>query len=178
VNRSDFPGVNGWHYLDTAATAQKPQIVIDAMSRAMGVDYATVHRGVYKRSADMTLAFEAARNRVASFIGANSENEIIFTKGATEGINLVAQCWPSVPGHGRRVLLSQLEHHSNIVPWQLAGWQVDVCPLTADGQIDLQCARLSARCEARGGIGSQNWRMLSAGWLSGGPAPARQRRGD
>jgi cysteine desulfurase / selenocysteine lyase len=139
-HRADFPGVGDWHYLDTAATAQKPQIVIDAMSRAMGADYATVHRGVYKRSADMTLAFEAARNGVASFIGATSENEIIFTKGATEGINLVAQCWPSVPGHGRRVLLSQLEHHSNIVPWQLAGWQVDVCPLTADGQIDLEAA--------------------------------------
>ncbi len=138
-HRQDFPGVNGWHYLDTAATAQKPQAVIDAMTRAMGVDYATVHRGVYKRSADMTVAFEAARRRVASFIGGR-EDEIVFTKGATEGINLVAQCWPGVPGHGRRVLLSQLEHHSNIVPWQLAGWQIDVCPLTNDGQIDLDAA--------------------------------------
>ncbi len=138
--RDDFPGLAGhWHYLDTAATAQKPQVVIDAMTRAMGTDYATVHRGVYKRSADMTLAFEAARRRVASFIGAQAD-EIVFTKGATEGINLVAQCWPGVPGHGRRVLLSQLEHHSNIVPWQLAGWQVDVCPLTADGRIDLDAA--------------------------------------
>jgi cysteine desulfurase / selenocysteine lyase len=137
--RSDFPGVGNWHYLDTAATAQKPQAVIDAMSRAMGADYATVHRGVYARSANMTLAFEAARSRVASFIGGR-EDEIVFTKGATEGINLVANCWPAVPGHKRRVLLSQLEHHSNIVPWQMAGWQVDVCPLTADGQIDLDAA--------------------------------------
>jgi cysteine desulfurase / selenocysteine lyase len=140
--RADFPGIVGsdgasnWHYLDTGATAQKPQAVIEAMTRAMGVDYATVHRGVYKRSADMTLAFEAARRRVAAFIGAASENEIVFVRGATEGINLVAH---SVPEKGR-VLLSQLEHHSNIVPWQLAGWQVDVCPLTPDGRIDLDAA--------------------------------------
>ncbi len=142
--KADFPSLAAkdgsvWHYLDTAATAQKPQIVLDAMMRAGGVDYATVHRGVYKRSADMTLAFEAARARVATFIGGR-DDEIVFTKGATEAINLVAQCWPAVPGHGRRVLLSQLEHHSNIVPWQIAGWQVDVCPLTTDGQIDLDAA--------------------------------------
>lgn len=133
---TDFPGLaNNWHYLDTAATAQKPQVVLDAMMRAGGVDYATVHRGVYARSADMTLAYEAARRRVASFIGAG-EDEIIFTRGATEGINLVANSYPEKG----RVLLSQLEHHSNIVPWQLAGWQVDVCRLTPDGQIDLDAA--------------------------------------
>ncbi len=134
-HRADFPGVGSWHYLDTAATAQKPQAVIDATVNAMGRDYATVHRGVYARSADMTLAYEAARRRVAQFIGASSENEIVFTKGATEGINLVAQTHPR-----GRVLLSQLEHHSNIVPWQLAGYDIDVCPLTADGQIDLDAA--------------------------------------
>ncbi len=140
IREADFPGLaNNWHYLDTAATAQKPQQVLDAMMRAGGVDYATVHRGVYARSADMTLAFEAARRKVAAFIG-GQENELVFTRGATEAINLVARCWPGVPGHSRRVLLSQLEHHSNIVPWQLAGWQVDVCPLTADGQIDLDAA--------------------------------------
>ncbi len=136
-NRADFPGLaNNWHYLDTAATAQKPQAVIDAIARAYGPDYATVHRGVYARSADMTLAYEAARRRVAGFIGAQSENEVVFVRGATEGINLVAQSYPKKG----RVLLSQLEHHSNIVPWQLAGWQVDVCPLTADGHIDLDAA--------------------------------------
>jgi cysteine desulfurase / selenocysteine lyase len=135
--RRQFPGVGDWHYLDTAATAQKPQVVLDAMMRA--ADYATVHRGVYKRSADMTLAYEAARRRVASFLG-GQEDEIVFTRGATEAINLVAQCYPGVPGKSRRVLLSMLEHHSNIVPWQLAGWQVDVCPLTADGRIDLDAA--------------------------------------
>jgi cysteine desulfurase/selenocysteine lyase len=105
------------------------------MLRAGGEDYATVHRGVYARSANMTLAYEAARRRVAVFLG-GQEDEIVFTRGATEAINLVAQCYPEKG----RVLLSQLEHHSNIVPWQLAGWHVDVCPLTADGQIDLDAA--------------------------------------
>lgn len=134
-HRADFPGIGSWHYLDTAATAQKPQFVIDAIARAYGPDYATVHRGVYARSANMTLAYEAARRRVARFIGATSENEIVFVRGATEGINLVAQTHPR-----GRVLLSQLEHHSNIVPWQLAGYEIDVCPLTADGRIDLDAA--------------------------------------
>jgi cysteine desulfurase/selenocysteine lyase len=134
--KADFPGLaNDWHYLDTAATAQKPLAVIDAMARAMGADYATVHRGVYARSANMTLAYEAARRRVASFIGGR-EDEIVFLRGATEAINLVAYSYPDKG----RVLLSQLEHHSNIVPWQLAGWGVDVCPLTADGKIDLDAA--------------------------------------
>jgi cysteine desulfurase/selenocysteine lyase len=132
----DFPGLaGGWHYLDTAATAQKPQAVIDAMVRALGADYATVHRGVYARSAEMTLAFEAARAKVAALVGGKPE-ELVFTRGATEAINLVAYQYPNKG----RVLLSTLEHHSNIVPWQLAGWQVDVCPLTADGQIDLDAA--------------------------------------
>ena len=139
--RRDFPGLfnadgTPWHYLDSAATAQKPQVVIDAMTRALGADYATVHRGVYTRSAEMTLGYEAARRRVAAFIGGR-EDELVFTRGATEAINLVAYCWPKKSG---RVLLSALEHHSNIVPWQLAGWQVDVCPLTADGRIDLDIA--------------------------------------
>jgi len=134
--RADFPGLTpGWHYLDSAATAQKPQAVIDATVAAMGRDYATVHRGVYARSADMTLAYEAARRRIAAFIGAG-EDQVAFVRGATEAINLVAY---SHPRKGR-VLLSTLEHHSNIVPWQLAGWQVDVCPLTADGRIDLDAA--------------------------------------
>jgi len=142
--RADFPGIDGWHYLDTAATAQKPRVVIDAMARALGQDYATVHRGVYARSAHMTLAFEAARQRVARFIGAPSQNEIVFVRGATEAINLVAHSWGSLLKAGDRILLSQLEHHSNIVPWQLLrdrmGIEIDVCPLTAEGEIDLDAA--------------------------------------
>ncbi len=140
--RSQFPGLAGdWAYLDTAATAQKPQVVIDAIARACGADYATVHRGVYKRSADMTEAFEAARTRVARFIGAPDPAEIVFVRGATEAINLVAQSWGGTQlRRGDRVLLSQLEHHSNIVPWQLLrdriGIEIDVAPLTADHRID------------------------------------------
>ncbi|WP_397506689.1 cysteine desulfurase [Qipengyuania sp. R86523] len=131
-----------WHYLDTAATAQKPQAVIDAMTRALGVDYATVHRGVYGRSAQMTLGYEAARRRVAEFIGAKGEDEVIFVRGATEAINLVAASWGMAQiGEGDRIVLSMLEHHSNIVPWQMVaertGAQIDVCPLTEDGRIDL-----------------------------------------
>lgn len=140
---ADFPAIpQGWAYLDTAATAQKPQPVIDAINRGYAETYATVHRGVYQRSADMTLAYEAARRKVARFIGAGSADEIVFVRGATEGINLVAQCWAREQlKAGDRILLSTLEHHSNIVPWQMAaervGAEIDVIPLTADHRIDL-----------------------------------------
>ena len=140
---ADFPAIpQGWAYLDTAATAQKPQPVIDAIARAYGETYATVHRGVYQRSADMTLAYEAARQKVARFIGAASPDEIVFVRGATEGINLVAHCWAATQlKAGDRILLSMLEHHSNIVPWQMAaervGAAIDVLPLTQDHRIDL-----------------------------------------
>lgn len=147
--KADFPGLvaadgREWHYLDTAATAQKPQAVIDSVSNALGRDYATVHRGVYARSAEMTLAYEAARRRVAAFVGGH-EDEIVFTRGATEAINLVASSWGSANLQpGDRILLSLLEHHSNIVPWQLVaertGAVIDVCPLTGDGRIDLDAA--------------------------------------
>src|ERR1700709_2631160 len=89
---SDFPAIpDGWAYLDTAATAQKPRAVIDAIMRGSSETYATVHRGVYQRSPEMTVAFEASRQRVARFIGARSPEEVIFVRGATEAINLVAQ---------------------------------------------------------------------------------------
>jgi len=140
---SDFPAIpDGWAYLDTAATAQKPKPVLDAIARAYGETYATVHRGVYQRSADMTLAYEASRMRVAKFIGARSADEIVFVRGATEAINLVAQSWGGTfLKAGDRILLSRLEHHSNIVPWQLlrdrTGIEIDVAPLTQDRKIDL-----------------------------------------
>jgi cysteine desulfurase/selenocysteine lyase len=139
--RDDFPGLAGnWAYLDTAATAQKPQMVIDAIARAYGPDYATVHRGVYERSATMTMRFEEAREKVARFIGAASANEIVFVRGATEAINLVAQSWGQRLQPGDRIILSALEHHSNIVPWQMlrdrSGIAIDIAPLTADGRID------------------------------------------
>lgn len=139
---ADFPAIPaGWAYLDTAATSQKPRPVLDAIARGYGETYATVHRGVYQRSADMTLAFEAARERVARFIGGKPQ-ETIFVRGATEGINLVAQCWAGTQlKAGDRILLSTLEHHSNIVPWQMVaekvGAEIDVIPLTPDQRIDL-----------------------------------------
>src|SRR5688500_1472953 len=135
--RGQFPAIEGWHYLDSAATAQKPQAVIDAITEAYACQYATVHRGVYQRSSEMTGRYEAARAAAAGLIGGQA-NDLIFTRGATEAINLVAY---ALPREGRRrVLVSTLEHHSNIVPWQLAGFQVDAAPLTADGHIDLDAA--------------------------------------
>lgn len=156
--RTDFPGLfnadgSVWHYLDTAASAQKPQAVIDAMARALGRDYATVHRGVYSRSAEMTLGYEAARRRIAQFIGGR-ESEIVFVRGATEAINLVAASWGGANLRaGDRVVLSALEHHSNIVPWQMVaertGAGIDICPLTEDGRIDLDwlAANISPRTQ-------------------------------
>ncbi|MEM6474563.1 MAG: SufS family cysteine desulfurase [Pseudomonadota bacterium] len=169
--RADFPGLKtaegaDWHYLDTGATAQKPRQVIDAMARAMGEDYATVHRGVYSRSAEMTLAYEAARRTIAAFLGGREE-EIVFTRGATEAINLVANSWGRANlKPGDRILLSQLEHHSNIVPWQMiaeaTGAVIDVCPLTDDHRIDLDVAedmlterhKLVALCHVSNVLGS------------------------
>jgi len=151
--RADFPAIEGWTYLDSAATAQKPKAVIDAIARAYGRDYATVHRGVYARSASMTEAYEAARERVARFVGAGSASEIVFVRGATEAINLVAQSWGRRLKAGDRILISELEHHSNIVPWQLlrdrVGVEIDVAPLTPDHRIDLDALEAMLRPETK-----------------------------
>lgn len=152
--KGDFPGLAGdWAYLDTAATSQKPQAVIDAIARCYGPDYATVHRGVYERSATMTLRFEEARATVARFIGAASPDEVVFVRGATEGINLVAQSWGQRLAAGDRILISALEHHSNIVPWQMlcerSGAVLDIAPLTADGRIDEDALIALLRPETR-----------------------------
>ena len=166
--RADFPGLpQDWHYLDTAATAQKPQAVIDAIARNYGEDYATVHRGVYRRSSDMTLRYEAARKAAADFIGAGSPDECVFVRGATEAVNLVADSWgPASLGDGDRIMLSVLEHHSNIVPWQMlaerVGATIDVAPLTEDGHIDLDWVeanlterhKLVALCHLSNSLGS------------------------
>lgn len=145
-HRADFPGLaDGWSYLDSAATAQKPAAVIEAISRAYGEEYATVHRGVYARSATMTERYEAARERVARFMNAKRADEIVFVRGATEAINLVALSWGGANlKTGDRILISKLEHHSNIVPWQLiaekTGAEIDVAPLTGDLHIDEDAA--------------------------------------
>ncbi|HKC02659.1 MAG TPA: cysteine desulfurase [Sphingomicrobium sp.] len=144
--REQFPAIKGWHYLDSAATAQKPQAVIDAITQAYSRDYATVHRGVYERSAAMTASYEDSRAAASKLIGGQS-NELIFTRGATEAINLVAR---TLPKEGRgRILVSTLEHHSNIVPWQLAGYEIDAVPLTDDGRIDLGAAEAMLTDEHR-----------------------------
>ncbi|WP_294197976.1 cysteine desulfurase [uncultured Sphingomonas sp.] len=149
---ADFPAIpEGWAYLDTAATAQKPRAVIEAITRGYDTTYATVHRGVYQRSADMTLAYEAARANIADLIGAKAD-EIVFVRGATEAINLVAQSWAAQNlKAGDRILLSMLEHHSNIVPWQMiaerVGAAIDVIPLTEDHRIDLDAMAAMIRPE-------------------------------
>lgn len=124
--RADFPilhqQVNGQPlvYLDNAATSQKPQAVLDAMTHYYEADNANVHRGVHALSARATEAYEGARDKVAAFVNAASRDEIVFTRNASEAINLVAYAWGlSELASGDEILLSVMEHHSNLVPWQL-----------------------------------------------------------
>src|SRR5689334_11530768 len=124
--RDDFPilqqTVHGKPlvYLDNAASAQKPRAVIDAIVRLYSSDYANIHRGVHELSERSTRQYEEARVKVQRFIHAADAHEIIFVRGATEGINLVAQTWGRAHvGPGDEILISALEHHSNIVPWQM-----------------------------------------------------------
>jgi cysteine desulfurase/selenocysteine lyase len=107
-------------YLDSAATAHKPQAVVDAVARFYLEDNANVHRGVHALSERATAAFEAARAKVAGFIGAADPREVIFVRGTTEAVNLVAQTFGRTRvGAGDEVLVTEMEHHSNIVPWQM-----------------------------------------------------------
>src|SRR3989449_4828560 len=107
-------------YFDNAATSQKPRQVIDALVHYYERDNANVHRGIHELSNRSTAAFEAARERAAKFINARSAEEIIFTRGTTEGINLVANAWGNQNlKSGDVILLTEMEHHSNLVPWQL-----------------------------------------------------------
>ncbi|MCA9489406.1 MAG: cysteine desulfurase [Myxococcales bacterium] len=125
-------------YLDSAASAQKPDVVIEAIDTYLRSQHANVHRGLYELSAQATHLYEQARNRVADFIGASTPDEIVFTRGTTEAINLVAATFPLGPGD--EVLVSELEHHSNFVPWQLAcartGAKLVVAPITDEGSLD------------------------------------------
>lgn len=129
-------------YLDSAATSQKPQIVLDAMDEYYANYNANVHRGVYRIAAEATDAMEKARSDVAALIGARSANEIVFTKNATESLNLVAHSWGRRHlNEGDAVVLTHMEHHANIVPWHLLaaerGIELRWIPLTEDGQLDL-----------------------------------------
>jgi len=147
--REDFPAlhqtVNGHPlvYLDNAATSQKPHAVIDSLVHYYECDNSNVHRGIHELSNRATAAFEAARTRVSRFINAPSADEIVFTRGTTEGINLVAAAWGnSNLKPGDQILLTEMEHHSNIVPWQLlaerTGAELVYLPVTGDdGLLDL-----------------------------------------
>ncbi|MSU70210.1 MAG: cysteine desulfurase [Opitutaceae bacterium] len=147
--RDDFPAlhqqVNGKPlvYLDNAATTQKPQVVIDVLSHFYEHDNANVHRGLHALSMRSTDAFEGARTRVAKFINAAAPEEIIFTRGTTESLNLVAASWGWASlRHGDVILLTEMEHHSNLVPWQLiaqrTGAKLRYLPITGDeGLLDL-----------------------------------------
>ncbi len=143
--RADFPilarTVNGKGlvYLDSGASAQKPRAVIDAVAHCYAHDYANVHRGIYYLSAHLTEAFEAVRENVRRFLGAAESREIVFTRNATEAINLVASSYGgAVLREGDEIILSTLEHHSNIVPWQLlrerTGAVIKVAPIDDDGE--------------------------------------------
>ncbi len=149
ATRADFPilhqKVHGQPliYFDNAATTQKPRAVLDCLRAYYERDNANVHRGIHELSNRATTAFEAARTRAAQFINARSADEIIFTRGTTEGINLVAQAWGSKHLRaGDKILLTEMEHHSNIVPWQLlaarTGAELLFLPVTGDiGLLDL-----------------------------------------
>jgi cysteine desulfurase / selenocysteine lyase len=135
----DYPLI----YFDNAASSQKPRAVIDALTHYYEHDNANVHRGIHELSNRATEAFEASRARVAKFINAKTDREIIFTRGTTEGINLVAQAWGSkYIKTGDKILLTEMEHHSNLVPWQMLaermGAKLVYLPITGDeGLLDL-----------------------------------------
>ena len=143
--RSEFPLLRGnakLVYLDSAATAQKPQCVIDAVSEFYARDNANIHRGLYRLSQTATTAFEQARERVAKFLNARESRECVFTRGATEAINLVAASWGGANLHaGDEILLTEMEHHANIVPWQAiaerTGAKIVVAPIFDDGSLDV-----------------------------------------
>lgn len=145
--RSDFPALSlSVHgkplvFLDSAASAQKPSRVIDEMKRLYLNEYANVHRGVYELSEKATVNFENARKKVQHFINAASDKEIVFTRGATDSINLVAYTWGAANLRaGDEIVLSQAEHHSNIVPWQIlqsrVGFKINVVPVDDNGDFD------------------------------------------
>ena len=128
-------------YLDSGATTQKPRAVIDAVTRFYESGNANIHRGVYELSEQATLAWDAARHRVAQFLGGVPDEEIVFVRGTTSAVNLVAQSFirPTLRV-GDRVLVTTMEHHANIVPWQMVGATTVPVPITPSGELDLAAA--------------------------------------
>ena len=147
--RADFPILDSQVrgkplvFLDTAASAQKPQVVIDTISEFYEAHYANIHRGVYQLSAEATQRYEGARDTVQKFIGAADRREIVFVRNATEAINLVAHTWAEQNLEaGDEILISALEHHANIVPWQMLGERkgvrLRVAPINPQGELILE----------------------------------------
>ena len=134
--RREFPIFErnpGLVFLDSGASAQKPRQVIDGVAEFYRNDYANVHRGVYQLSARSTDLFEEAREKTRAFLNAADEREIVFVRGATEAINLVAQSWgPAFLKEGDEVVVTELEHHSNFVPWQMLCQRVGGDPIRND----------------------------------------------
>ena len=129
-------------YLDSAATSQKPRQVLDVLRTFYETSYANVHRGVYELSERATAGYEGARQKLAVFVNAPSERELIFTRNATEGLNLVAYAWGLVNlSPGDLVVVTELEHHSNFVPWQYIakrmGAELRMIRVTDEGELDL-----------------------------------------
>ncbi len=167
--REDFPILSRTFdgrplvYLDSAATSQKPQQVIDAVSDFYAHHNANAHRGIYTLGEEATERFEGARAAIARFLGAPSPDTIVFTKGVTESINLVANSWGRANLHeGDEVLITEMEHHSNIVPWQMitaqTGATLRYIPLTDDGLLDLSQlgSLLTERTKVLGVTGMSN----------------------
>lgn len=205
--RADFPllnrEVNGQPlaYLDSAASAQKPEAVINAEAEFYRHGYAAVHRGIHTLSAEATASMEQVRQRAATFLNARSAEELVFVRGTTEGINLVANSWGNANvGAGDNIIVSAMEHHANIVPWQMlcarVGAQLRVIPLNQDGTLQLDAipglfderTRLLAitRIERAGnrkshrrsdGVGPSARRQSAGGRRAGGDAPSGGRAG-
>ncbi|MEC8853630.1 MAG: aminotransferase class V-fold PLP-dependent enzyme, partial [Bacteroidota bacterium] len=146
--RTQFPllhqKVNGKDlvYFDNAASTQKPQVVIDALNHYYSNDNANIHRGVHYLSQKATNKFEDTRNAVKGFINAKNSCEVTFTKGATDSINLVANGYRSLLNKGDEIIISEMEHHSNIVPWQMccedSRATLKVIPILDDGDLDME----------------------------------------
>src|SRR5689334_14807727 len=145
VDRADFPLLAmqpDLHYLDSAATSQKPRAVLDAMMDYYTHDNANPHRGAYALSARATECYHRARARIARFIGVQDADRVIFTRGTTESLNLVATSWGRANIRaGDEIVVTGLEHHANFVPWQQvaneARAKLVICPLTPDGRVDV-----------------------------------------
>jgi selenocysteine lyase/cysteine desulfurase len=186
--KSDFPLLTknpGLHYLDSAATSQKPQVVLDAIRDFYETANANPHRGAYALSVEATDRYDGARRRVAKFLGIRDSDCLIFTRGTTEALNLVASSWGRRNiGAGDEIVITALEHHANFVPWQQLALEksatLRICELTPDGRLDLDClsrlitprTRLAAFNHVSNALGTINPVGKSCGSSGAAPMPS------